>query len=88
MQRLLSIRTVFPRPGNRGWYDDQRVVHRQVFEGVDGVDYAFMGNDPEAADNRRLREAFEAHNEDDYKQAHDVTCALLESNRKLEQERY
>jgi putative restriction endonuclease len=59
MQRLLSIRTVFPRTGNRVWYDDQRVVHQQVFEGTDGVDYAFMGNDPKAADNRWLREAFE-----------------------------
>lgn len=59
MQRLLSIRTVFPKPGGKVWYDDQRIVHRQVFEGVDGVDYAFMGTDPNAADNRWLREAFE-----------------------------
>ena len=59
MAKLLSIRTVFPRRGNKVWYDDQRVVHQQVFEGTDGVDYAFMGNDPLAADNRWLREAFE-----------------------------
>lgn len=59
MQRLLSIRTVFPKTGNRVWYDDQRVVHRQIFEGTDGVDYAFMGDNPDAADNRWLREAFE-----------------------------
>lgn len=59
MRYLLSIRTVFPRPGARVWYDDQRLVHRQLFESQDFVDYAFMGTDPDAADNRWLREAFE-----------------------------
>jgi putative restriction endonuclease len=59
MRFLLSIKTVFPRPGNKIWYDDQRDVHRQIFEGEDAVDYAFMGKDPDAADNRWLREAFE-----------------------------
>lgn len=59
MRYLLSIRTVFPRPGGRIWYDDQRHVHRQIFESDEAVDYAFMGKDPDAADNRWLREAFE-----------------------------
>ena len=60
MRFLLSIRTVFPRPGGRVWYDDQHKAHRQIFEGdSDTVDYAFMGNNPEAADNRWLREACE-----------------------------
>ena len=59
MQFLLSIKTVFPRPGGRVWYDDQRKVHRQIFEGDEVVEYAFMGRNPEAADNRWLREAFE-----------------------------
>ncbi len=59
MRYLLSIRTVFPRPGGRVWYDDQRQVHRQIFEGEETVDYAFMGKDPEAADNRWLKEAWE-----------------------------
>lgn len=59
MRYLLSIRTVFPRPGGKVWYDDQREVHRQIFESEEMVDYAFMGQDPEAADNRWLREAFE-----------------------------
>lgn len=59
MRFLLSIKTVFPRPGGRVWYDDQREVHRQIFEGEETVDYAFMGQDPDAADNRWLREAFE-----------------------------
>jgi putative restriction endonuclease len=59
MRFLLSIKTVFPRPGGKVWYDDQRQVHRQIFEGDETVDYAFMGQNPEAADNRWLREAFE-----------------------------
>jgi len=33
MRFLLSIRTVFPKPGGKIWYDDQRDVHRQIFEG-------------------------------------------------------
>jgi len=57
MQYLLSIRTVFPRPGRRVWYDDQRQVHRQIFDSAEWVDYAFMGDDPNSADNRWLREA-------------------------------
>src|SRR5215468_4206860 len=59
MRFLLSIKTVFPKPGGKVWYDDQRDVHRQIFEGDDTIEYAFMGQDPEAADNRWLREAFE-----------------------------
>jgi putative restriction endonuclease len=59
MRFLLSIKTVFPKPGGKVWYDDQREVHRQVFEGDDVIDYAFMGQDAEAADNRWLREAYE-----------------------------
>lgn len=46
MRFLLSIRTVFPKPGGRVWYDDQREVHRQVFEGDETVAYAFMGQEP------------------------------------------
>ena len=59
MRYLLSIKTVFPKPGARIWYDDQRDVHRQIFEEDEMVDYAFMGQNPEAADNRWLRKAFE-----------------------------
>ena len=59
MRFLLSIRTVYPRPGARVWYDDQRQVHQQIYEGKEAVDYAFMGNNAEAAENRWLREAME-----------------------------
>ena len=59
MKYLLSIRTVFPRPGSRVWYDDQRQVHRQIFDETEAIDYAFMGSDPEAADNQWLREVME-----------------------------
>ncbi len=58
MRFLLSIRTVFPRPGGKVWYDDQRQVHRQIYEGDETIDYAFMGQNPEAADNLWLRAAF------------------------------
>ena len=59
MRFLLSIKTVFPKAGARVWYDDQREVHRQIFGSDESVDYAFMGEDAEAADNRWLREAWE-----------------------------
>lgn len=59
MQYLLSIRTVFPKPGGRVWYDDQREARQQIFDEVESVDYAFMGNKPEAADNRWLRAAMQ-----------------------------
>jgi putative restriction endonuclease len=36
MRFLLSIKTVFPKPGAKVWYDDQRDVHRQIFEGRNG----------------------------------------------------
>lgn len=60
MRHLLSIRTVYPQPGGRVWYDDQRHVHRQIYDGDEEVEYAFMGTNPDAADNRWLREAMEA----------------------------
>jgi putative restriction endonuclease len=59
MRFLLSIRTVYPRPGARVWYDDQRNVHQQIYEGDEAVDYAFMGQKVDAAENRWLREAME-----------------------------
>jgi putative restriction endonuclease len=59
MRYLLSIKTVFPRPGGKVWYDDQRQVHQQIFEGDDSIDYAFMGQNPNVVDNQWLREAFE-----------------------------
>ena len=59
MQFLLSIKTVYPRPGSNVWYDDQRDIYRRFFESDETIEYAFMGRDPNAADNRWLREAFE-----------------------------
>jgi len=59
MKYLLSIRTVFPKSGNKVWYDDQRKVNQALYQSEEFVDYAFMGNNPEAADNRWLREASE-----------------------------
>lgn len=57
MKHLLSIRTVYPTPRGRIWYDDQREVHAQIARGDEFVDYDFMGKDPGAPDNRWLREA-------------------------------
>ncbi len=59
MQYLLSIRTVYPKSSTRIWYDDQKQVHQQIFEGDQTIDYDFMGQNPDAADNRWLREAYE-----------------------------
>lgn len=59
MDALLSIRTVFPQTEANVWYDDQRNVHKQIYDGDETVDYSFMGTNPEAADNRWLREAME-----------------------------
>ena len=60
MEFLLSIRTVHPAKGRRVWYDDQRNVHEQIFAGSDVVDYAFMGDDPDAFQNRWLKQAWQA----------------------------
>ena len=59
MRYLLSIRTVIPRKGARVWYDDQREVHNQIYAGQECVDYALMGDDPNASNNVWLREAWE-----------------------------
>ena len=59
MRYLLSIKTVIPKPGGRVWYDDQLEAHGQIYEGDDGIDYAFMGTNPNAADNQWLRAAYE-----------------------------
>lgn len=59
MQYLLSIRTVFPKPGAAVRYEDQREVYRQIDEGGEAVDYAFMGENADSAENRWLREAME-----------------------------
>src|SRR3954452_15527519 len=56
---LLSIRTVIPRAGARLWYDDQTQAHRQIYEGDDVLDYAFMGKDANAPENQWLRDACE-----------------------------
>lgn len=59
MKYLLSIKTVVPRKGAKIWYDDQRAAHEQIYQGDETIEYSFMGNNPEAADNRWLREAMQ-----------------------------
>jgi hypothetical protein len=41
------------------WYDDQRAAHDQIYQGDETIEYSFMGANPEAADNRWLREAMQ-----------------------------
>jgi putative restriction endonuclease len=60
MSFLLSIRTVFPKSGAKIWYDDQRRVQEQIYRGEEYVDYAFMGTNVDAPDNRWLRQAWES----------------------------
>ncbi|QJR14665.1 HNH endonuclease [Usitatibacter palustris] len=57
LKYALSIKTVVPRKGARIWYDDQRAAHDQIYKGDETVAYSFMGTNPEAADNRWLRDA-------------------------------
>lgn len=57
LRHLLSIRTVYPRPGGRVWYHDQTGAHDAVYQGAETIGYAFMGRDPDVAENRWLREA-------------------------------
>jgi hypothetical protein len=47
------------RSARRDRHTDQREVHRQIFDGDEAIEYAFMGQDPDAADNRWLHEASE-----------------------------
>ena len=46
MRFLLSIKTVFPKPGGKVWYDDQREVHRQIFEGDESDRLRLHGSEP------------------------------------------
>jgi putative restriction endonuclease len=59
MQRVLSIKTVTPRVGRKFWYADQNDVHAAIFGGDGEISYSFRGEDPNAEDNRLLRQAFE-----------------------------
>ncbi len=59
MKFLLSIRTVFPKTSARVRYEDQIDIHRKIFENLESIDYAFMGTNPDATDNKWLREAYE-----------------------------
>lgn len=59
MSHLLAIKTFIPSREEKIRYDDQREVHNQIFQGEQTVEYAFMGENPNAAQNRWLREAYE-----------------------------
>lgn len=48
MRFLRSVKTVFPKTRARVWYDDQRDVHRQIYQGDDAIDHSFIGRNAEA----------------------------------------
>ncbi len=63
MKYARSIKTVAPMKSARVWYDDQRTTarhpgRRNRGDGP-GSSCVFMGTDPDAADNRWLRETME-----------------------------
>jgi putative restriction endonuclease len=49
----------FPEEGRASLVRRSGDAHREIYAGDDTVEYAFMGEDPTAADNRWLREAME-----------------------------
>jgi len=57
MQRLLSIKTVHPKPGNKVWYSDQYEAREEVYRAEEHITYAFQGDDPRSFDNQWLRQA-------------------------------
>lgn len=59
MRHLLSITTVVPAKGRKIWYSDQTKAHNEIYAGETSVRYSFMGENPDAAQNRSLREAAE-----------------------------
>ena len=59
MRYLLSIKTVIKKPGQKIWYDDQRTVHRQIYDSKEIISYDFMGKNPQAAHNQWLLEAYQ-----------------------------
>lgn len=59
MGRLLSIKSVVPKPGRDIWYDDQKEIHREILGNGETLRYAMQGKDPDNRHNRLLQNAFE-----------------------------
>ena len=58
MMSLLSVKTVFPKSLVQATYRDQIDIYNKIYEGVDELDYSFMGADPNARENQYLLEAY------------------------------
>ena len=60
--RLLSIKTVHPKPARMGkgkfWYDDQEKQHEDILANGETLRYAMQGNDPDNRHNRLLADAY------------------------------
>ena len=59
MNSLLSIKTVYPKSLNQATYRDQIDIYNKIYDGVEILDYSFMGEDPRALENQHLLKAFE-----------------------------
>lgn len=59
MRLLLPIRIALPRSGETVWCGDQHAARPHILMGDKITGYAFTGQNPKAAHNRWLREAFE-----------------------------
>ena len=59
MGTVLSVRTGVPRKGRKVWHDDQRNVHRQIYDQDETVEYSFEPGAPNTGNNLRLRVAWE-----------------------------
>ncbi len=59
MVSLLSVKTVFPKSLDQATYRDQIDIYNKIYEGVDELDYSFMGTDPNAKENQYLLDACE-----------------------------
>lgn len=62
MGRILSIKTVHPKPARLGkgkfWYDDQAKQHEDILANGETLRYAMQGKDPTNRHNRLLADAY------------------------------
>lgn len=59
MISLLSVKTVFPKSLEQATYRDQIEIYNKIYEGVNELDYSFMGTNPHAKENQHLLKAYE-----------------------------
>ena len=60
MGALLSIKTLFPKPDAKVWYDDPCDMHRHIYDADETADCAFSASEVGPEDGRWLRDAIES----------------------------